>query len=171
MGHQLQGKVVRGPSRASGGALRWLREKRALKQYQLAEEAGVTKAMLSAYETGRQRPTLETLEKILACPGGRPRRSLRHPSDRQPPSAASPRYRSPRSLPQGRESPESTPRGPWNLSDSGGPERIRRCRPEETEALTALVEAHYRWMHDPSQDGSSARSELRSGPRGGISME
>jgi transcriptional regulator with XRE-family HTH domain len=48
-----------------GKALRWLRARQDKRQYQVAEEAGVTKAMLSAYETGKQRPSLETLEKIL----------------------------------------------------------------------------------------------------------
>jgi transcriptional regulator with XRE-family HTH domain len=48
-----------------GQALRWLREKQTRKQYRVAENAGITKGMLSAYETGRQRPSLETLEKIL----------------------------------------------------------------------------------------------------------
>lgn len=48
-----------------GKALRWLREKQNKRQYQVAESAGITKAMLSAYETGKQKPSLETLEKIL----------------------------------------------------------------------------------------------------------
>ncbi|HEX4966008.1 MAG TPA: helix-turn-helix transcriptional regulator [Thermoanaerobaculia bacterium] len=48
-----------------GHALRWLRDRRGRKQYQVAEAAGITKGMLSAYETGRQRPSLDTLEKIL----------------------------------------------------------------------------------------------------------
>jgi transcriptional regulator with XRE-family HTH domain len=48
-----------------GQALRWLRERQGKKQYQVADSAGITKGMLSAYETGRQRPSLETLEKIL----------------------------------------------------------------------------------------------------------
>lgn len=48
-----------------GQALRWLRDRRGRKQYQVAEAAGITKGMLSAYETGRQRPSLDTLEKIL----------------------------------------------------------------------------------------------------------
>jgi transcriptional regulator with XRE-family HTH domain len=52
-----------------GQALRWLRDRRGKKQYQVAESAGITKGMLSAYETGRQRPSLETLEKILATLG------------------------------------------------------------------------------------------------------
>ncbi len=48
-----------------GPALRWLRDRRGMKQYQVAAAAGITKGMLSAYETGRQRPSLETLDKIL----------------------------------------------------------------------------------------------------------
>ncbi len=52
-----------------GKALRWLRNKQDKRQYQLAKEAGITKAMLSAYETGKQRPSLETLEKILEALG------------------------------------------------------------------------------------------------------
>jgi transcriptional regulator with XRE-family HTH domain len=52
-----------------GKALRWLRAKQDKRQYQLAGEAGITKAMLSAYETAKQRPSLETLEKILDALG------------------------------------------------------------------------------------------------------
>lgn len=48
-----------------GQALRWLRERHGRKQYQLADTAGITKGMLSSYETGRQRPSIETLEKVL----------------------------------------------------------------------------------------------------------
>lgn len=48
-----------------GQALRWLRDRQGKKQYQVAAAAGITKGMLSAYETGRQRPSLETLEKLL----------------------------------------------------------------------------------------------------------
>jgi len=33
----------------------------------VADSAGITKAMLSAYETGKQKPSLDTLEKILAA--------------------------------------------------------------------------------------------------------
>lgn len=48
-----------------GQALRWLRERHSKKQYHVADDAGITKGMLSAYETGRQRPSLDTLEKVL----------------------------------------------------------------------------------------------------------
>ena len=48
-----------------GFALRWLRDRQGRKQFQVANAAGITKGMLSSYETGRQRPSLDTLEKIL----------------------------------------------------------------------------------------------------------
>jgi transcriptional regulator with XRE-family HTH domain len=48
-----------------GHALRWLRDRHGRKQYQVADAAGITKGMLSAYETGRQKPSLDTLEKLL----------------------------------------------------------------------------------------------------------
>lgn len=50
-----------------GRALRWLRDRQGKRQYQVADAAGVTKAMLSAYETGKQKPSLDTLEKILSA--------------------------------------------------------------------------------------------------------
>ncbi|HXU31860.1 MAG TPA: helix-turn-helix transcriptional regulator [Thermoanaerobaculia bacterium] len=50
-----------------GRAVRWLRERQGKKQYLVADTAGVTKGMLSAYETGRQKPSLETLEKLLTA--------------------------------------------------------------------------------------------------------
>lgn len=50
-----------------GQALRWLRTRQNRKQYQIAEAAGITKAMLSAYETGKQNPSIETLDKILGA--------------------------------------------------------------------------------------------------------
>ena len=52
-----------------GPALRWLRERQGKKQYNVADSAGITKGMLSAYETGRQRPSIETLGKILGTLG------------------------------------------------------------------------------------------------------
>lgn len=52
---------------AIGPALRALREDRGLRQYVLAERAGITKAMLSAYENGKRRPSLGTLDRILAA--------------------------------------------------------------------------------------------------------
>lgn len=52
-----------------GHALRWLRNRKGRRQMDLAAAAGITKAMLSAYETGKQLPTLPTLSKILMALG------------------------------------------------------------------------------------------------------
>ncbi|MGD2116418.1 MAG: helix-turn-helix transcriptional regulator [Acidobacteriota bacterium] len=48
-----------------GRALRWTRQRQGKKQYEVAERARVTKAMLSSYENEKQRPTIDTLERIL----------------------------------------------------------------------------------------------------------
>lgn len=48
-----------------GRALRWVRTRQGKKQYEVAKSAKVTKAMLSSYENQKQRPTLETLERLL----------------------------------------------------------------------------------------------------------
>lgn len=52
-----------------GKALRWIRQRQGKKQYEVAEAAGITKAMLSSYENGKQRPALDTLERILDALG------------------------------------------------------------------------------------------------------
>ena len=55
-----------------GPALRFLRQQSAepkLKQNDLAERADVTKGMLSSYETGKQKPTLDSLARILPALG------------------------------------------------------------------------------------------------------
>ena len=48
-----------------GPALRWLRKRRRLRQADLAEAAGITRPMLSAYERGKVQPTIESLERLL----------------------------------------------------------------------------------------------------------
>jgi transcriptional regulator with XRE-family HTH domain len=48
-------------AQAFGAALRLLRTRRRLKQWEVAEKAGMTKAMLSSYETGKVTPTLQSL--------------------------------------------------------------------------------------------------------------
>ena len=52
-----------------GPALRRLRQVRDLRQHELAEAAGVTKSMVSAYERGRRRPSLPTLVQLLNAVG------------------------------------------------------------------------------------------------------
>lgn len=48
-----------------GKALRWIRQRQGKKQFEVAEAASITKAMLSSYENGKQRPAIDTLERIL----------------------------------------------------------------------------------------------------------
>lgn len=50
-----------------GNALRWMRNQKGLRQSQLADQAGLTKAMVSAYEVGKQRPTLDNLDRLLTA--------------------------------------------------------------------------------------------------------
>lgn len=50
-----------------GPALKLLRERLNLRQNAVAELASITKGMYSAYETGRQSPSLGTLFKLLAA--------------------------------------------------------------------------------------------------------
>lgn len=51
------------------GALRLLRDRRGMTQQRLAEAIESPVKQISAYETGRQRPRIETLERILAALG------------------------------------------------------------------------------------------------------
>lgn len=60
-----EGRAFRG----LGKALRWIRQRQGKKQYEVAEAAGITKAMLSSYENDKQRPALDTLERILDALG------------------------------------------------------------------------------------------------------
>jgi transcriptional regulator with XRE-family HTH domain len=48
-----------------GPALRLMREERGLSQSALARAAGIGKSQLSKYESGRERPKLDSLEKLL----------------------------------------------------------------------------------------------------------
>jgi DNA-binding XRE family transcriptional regulator len=48
-----------------GPVLRELRVERGLTQVELAERSGVSKSMLSLYESAKQRPQLDTLERLL----------------------------------------------------------------------------------------------------------
>lgn len=50
-----------------GPALRLLRSRRHLKQMEVAAKAGITKAMLSSYETGAATPSLQSLTSILGA--------------------------------------------------------------------------------------------------------
>lgn len=50
-----------------GVALRLIRVQREMEGREVAERAGITPSMLSAYEGGRQLPSLVTLNKILTA--------------------------------------------------------------------------------------------------------
>jgi len=49
--------------------LKALRERRGLTQEQLSEKSGVSRTYLARLETGRQDPTLSTLEKLAKALG------------------------------------------------------------------------------------------------------
>ena len=50
-----------------GDALRLIRNRQDRSLTEVAESGGITRAMLSAYETGRRLPSIGTLEKIMAA--------------------------------------------------------------------------------------------------------
>lgn len=52
-----------------GQALRWMRSRTGRSQVEIAGRAGITKAMVSAYERGKQTPSTTTLGRILAALG------------------------------------------------------------------------------------------------------
>jgi transcriptional regulator with XRE-family HTH domain len=56
-------------ARQVGATLESLRHERRLRQYMLADMAGITKSMLSAYELGKQCPSVLSLVKLLAAMG------------------------------------------------------------------------------------------------------
>jgi transcriptional regulator with XRE-family HTH domain len=57
------------PYLSFGSALALMRKRTGKKQAEIAQQASLTKGMLSSYETGRQRPSLESLTKILEVLG------------------------------------------------------------------------------------------------------
>jgi transcriptional regulator with XRE-family HTH domain len=52
-------------ARQVGAALRRLREEKGNRQSMVADLAGITRGMLSAYETGKQCPSLATMVRVL----------------------------------------------------------------------------------------------------------
>ena len=53
----------------AGGLLREAREGAGLTQAELAQRAGVTQSVISAYERGRREPGLATLQRLVAATG------------------------------------------------------------------------------------------------------
>jgi len=56
---------ARGDAKLIGEAIRLLRSRRRRKAFELCEATGITKGMLSSYETGRQLPSTGTLLLVL----------------------------------------------------------------------------------------------------------
>jgi transcriptional regulator with XRE-family HTH domain len=140
----LQPSASPAPFDGLGRALRWLREKRGKKQYEVADEAGITKAMLSAYETEKQRPTLDSLEKILAALEidlGDLFDTLQVVNERP----AVPRYR-------WTGAPRETLAGQVPAIVDGIAVDVRtilgddRVEPAEEDAVRAMVEGYFRWL-------------------------
>jgi transcriptional regulator with XRE-family HTH domain len=52
-----------------GAALRRVRVQRRHQQYRVAEAAGISRGELSAYERGRERPSVATLTAVLTALG------------------------------------------------------------------------------------------------------
>jgi transcriptional regulator with XRE-family HTH domain len=72
----------------AGDAIRRARLRAGLTQHALAARAGTSQATISAYESGRKQPSLETLDRILAATGSRlavvpGRAAVRVPSRRE----------------------------------------------------------------------------------------
>jgi transcriptional regulator with XRE-family HTH domain len=57
--------ALQGPFAGLGEALLRLRKTRGLSQADLADKAGVARASLSAYEAGKQVPSLESLNRLM----------------------------------------------------------------------------------------------------------
>jgi len=62
------GKYDAAPTLAAG-LIRTARDRAGVTQQQLADNAGVTQQAISAYETGRQDPRLQTLIRLVAAAG------------------------------------------------------------------------------------------------------
>jgi transcriptional regulator with XRE-family HTH domain len=72
----------------AGDAIKRARLRAGLTQHALAARAGTSQATISAYESGRKQPSLETLDRVLAATGARlavvsRRRGVRRPSRRE----------------------------------------------------------------------------------------
>jgi uncharacterized protein len=73
----------------AGDAIKRARLRAGLTQHALAARAGTSQATISAYESGRKQPSLETLDRVLSATGARlevvseRRRRVRRPSKRE----------------------------------------------------------------------------------------
>jgi transcriptional regulator with XRE-family HTH domain len=139
-----------------GRALRWLRDRQGKRQYQVADAAGITKAMLSAYETGKQKPSLDTLEKILdalECDLNDLHNALQIVNERpeaiRRPSALQETWQAYRSTGEGAEGAEAGNRGGNNVYSILG--LHRQLPPQEEQALSEMLDGFHklvRYLHN-----------------------
>lgn len=169
-------RAPRTPLAGIGAALRRLRMHRGLRQYEAAEAAGITKAMLSAYETGKRRPSLKTLDSLLRSMGA-------HLGDLHLAMMEERRgYRRPRADGTGwREGGRSLEvREPaaseWPATDTQRPDVYALLGiegplpPEEERALEEMLRGFLkllRFMHRNLANGGRAAGGLGGGPYGG----
>lgn len=132
-------------------ALRWLRIQSNLKQREVAEAAGVTQAMLCAYEQGKRTPSLASLEKILSSLGA----DLAQLEDalelvnREPTGAGRPATEAgggdlPYPLPGPDPLPTCVAEPPVDLYQVLGTDQ--RLPPEQEAALNGLLDGFCRWL-------------------------
>ena len=119
--------------------MRWLREKEGRRQYEIALAAGVTKAMLSAYETGKQSPSLQSLERVLEALGAdlvELASALDHVNERRP------RPTSLREVPAGGEAPATGGPAPDVRTILG----VEEIPGEEEAALARMLDGFHRLL-------------------------
>lgn len=124
------------PFEPLGQALRYLRLRLHKKQYEIADAAGITRAMLCAYERGSREPSVTTLGKILEALGADLVTLHRAMAViRQDPSAE-----------PGEPAPAQagSPGPPWNPSQWLGSEVP--LDPEEAHALELIFAGFCRWL-------------------------
>lgn len=66
---------------SAGVLLRTARRRNGLSQRQLAERAGVSQSVVSAYEAGRRQPALPTLQRLIEATGARLQITLEEPAE------------------------------------------------------------------------------------------
>lgn len=125
-------------------ALRWLRLQRQRRQRDVAQRAGITQAMLCAYEQGKREPSLASLGKILGA-----LEADLHDLAEALGNARGP-YAGARTIGSARVPPPTDPGSPWPPSQRvdlahllGGP---LRASGEERAALEQMFDGFCRWL-------------------------
>ena len=125
--------------------MRWLREKEGRRQYEIALAAGVTKAMLSAYETGKQSPSLQSLERVLEALGAdlvELASALDHVNERRPRPTSLREVPAPGEVPAGGEAPATGGPAPDVRTILG----VEEIPGEEEAALARMLDGFHRLL-------------------------